>query len=126
MEKTVFFHMNQLGDLLFSLPVLKAAKERGGTKIYSVVKSGLAPLLAASGLTDGFIPKETPFFELIKTLKRESFDKAVLFSESPFSLMSAFAAGIKERAGFETASLSFLLTKKAKRNGVPSIYNNFN
>ena len=85
--------MNQLGDTLFSLPVLKAAKEESGAKIYSLIKSGLAPLLISSGLIDGFIPKELPFFQLIKTLRKESFDKAVLFSESPFSSMSAFAAG---------------------------------
>jgi ADP-heptose:LPS heptosyltransferase len=126
MDKIVFFHMNQLGDTLFSAPILKAAKEESGAKIYSVIKSGLAPLLISSGLIDGFIPKELSFFQLIKALKKESFNKAVLFSESSFSLMSAFAAGIKDRTGFKTASLNFLLTKKAERNGVPSIYNNFN
>ncbi|MDR2191852.1 MAG: glycosyltransferase family 9 protein [Endomicrobium sp.] len=126
MDKIVFFQMNQLGDLLFSLPVLQAAKKRLCAKIYSVVKPSFAPLLISSGLIDGYISKELPFISLIKALRREKFNKAVLFSESPFSLMSAFAAGIKERVGFKTASLNFLLTKKAERKGVPSIYNNFN
>jgi heptosyltransferase-2 len=35
-------------------------------------------------------------------------------------------SGIKNRIGFKTASLSFLLTKKAERFGVPSLYNNIN
>jgi ADP-heptose:LPS heptosyltransferase len=127
MDKIVFFNMNQLGDLLFALPAVKAAKSGGGksAEVFCVVKSALSPLLTASGLIDGFIPKEPSFFNLVKNLKKEAFNKAVLFSESPFSLMSAFAAGIRERIGFETASLSFLLTKKSKRIGVPSIYNNF-
>jgi len=124
MDKIVFFHMNQLGDLLFSLPALKAAKKNSPSKIYSVINPQFAPLLISSGLIDGYISKKQSFFSLVKALKKENFSKAVLFSESPFSLMAAFAAGIKERIGFKTASLSFLLTKKSSRTGVPSIYNN--
>jgi hypothetical protein len=48
-----FFHMNQLDDLLFSLPVLKSAKQELSARIYSVVKSALSPLLTSSGLVDG-------------------------------------------------------------------------
>ncbi|MDR1695511.1 MAG: glycosyltransferase family 9 protein [Endomicrobium sp.] len=124
MDKIVFFHMNQLGDLLFSLPVLKAAENELNAEIYSVVKPGLAPLLTSSGIVNGTISKDLPFFELIKDLKSKKFDKAVLFSESPSSVLSAYFSGIKERAGFGTSSLNFLLTKKSKRTGVPSLFNN--
>jgi heptosyltransferase-2 len=113
--------MNQLGDLLFSLPVLKAAKQELNAKIYSVVKPSLAPLLMSSALADGTIPKDR---NVIKFLRKEKINKAILFSESPSSLLYAYLSGIKNRIGFNTASLSFLLTKKAKRVGVPSLFNN--
>ena len=121
MDKIVFFHMNQLGDLLFSLPVLKAVKQELNSKIYSVVNSNLTPLLASVELVDGIISKNDLS---VKVIKKENFDKAVLFSESPSSLITAFLSGVKERIGFNTASLSFLLTKKAQRFGVPSLFNN--
>ena len=124
MDKIIFFHMNQLGDLLFSLPVLKAAKEESGAEIISVVKPSLAHLLISSGLADKIIPKEKSFFSLIKKLRKEKDAKGILFSESPSSILAAYFSAIKERTGFESASLSFLLTKKAKRNGVPSLANN--
>ncbi|MDR1940727.1 MAG: glycosyltransferase family 9 protein [Endomicrobium sp.] len=106
------------------MPALKAAKRNLDAEIFSVVKPALVPILTASGLIDGFISKDSSFFELVKKLKAAKFNKAVLFSESPFSVMSAYFSGIKELTGFETASLSFLLDKKVKRTGVPSIFNN--
>ncbi|MDR1196249.1 MAG: hypothetical protein LBL00_07230 [Endomicrobium sp.] len=124
MDKIVFIHMNQLGDLLFSLPVLKAAKKESGAKIVSVVKSSLSPLLISSGLADEIIPKEKSFMTRINALKKENSGRAVLFSQSPSSILAAYFSGFKEIIGFKTSSLSFLLTKKAKKNGVPSLANN--
>jgi heptosyltransferase-2 len=72
-------------------------------------------------LVDGVISKDC---KSIKFIIREKFDKAILFSESPSSLISAFISGIKERTGFNTASLSFLLTNKVQRIGPPSLFNN--
>jgi ADP-heptose:LPS heptosyltransferase len=118
--------MNQLGDLLFALPVIKAAKEQSGAQIYCIVKSSLAPILQSSGVIDGFINKNQPFFKLVREIKSYDFHKAVLFSESPSSLLAAYFSQIKERIGFNSASFSFLLTKTTQKNGVPSIFNNNN
>ena len=106
MDKVIFFHMNQLGDLLFSLPVLKAAKKQGSVKVISVVSSSLSPLLTSSGLADEIIPKNMPLLRLIRNVKKEKAGKAVLFSESPGSLFAAYLSKITERIGFESASLS--------------------
>jgi len=116
--------MNQLGDLLFSLPVLKAVRRELNVKVYSVVRSDLAPLLISSNLVDVVVPKEENFIKNIKNISKEKFDKAILFSESPSSLISAYFAKIKVRVGFKTSSLSFFLNKKVKRIGVPSLFNN--
>jgi ADP-heptose:LPS heptosyltransferase len=111
---------------LFSLPVIKAAREEANAQIYSVVPLSLAPILTSSGLVDAVTPKNEKFVKLVRTLKKEKFDKAVLFSESPSSLTAAYFSGAKERIGFKTSLLNFLLTKKVQRTGVPSLFNNRN
>lgn len=120
--------MNQLGDLLFSLPVLEAArKQYPNAVIYSVVRPNLAELLRATGLTDKIFIKEKKFidnFKMIKEIRTENIKNAVLFSESPETLITAFLCVSGKRTGFTTASLSFLLTERAPKKGVPSLYNN--
>jgi ADP-heptose:LPS heptosyltransferase len=116
--------MNQLGDLLFSLPVLDAIRHQTTDEIYSIVKPSLAPLLKATNLVDATFDKDQPFLSLLKELRQHNFDKALLFSESPSSLLAAYFSKIKNTIGFNTASLSFLLKQKVQRTGVPSIINN--
>lgn len=128
MDKIIFFHMNQLGDLLFSLPVLEAAKRQNpDIKIYSVVRKNLAGLLNSTGLADKIFIKEKSLaerFRLIKEIRKENIETAVLFSESPETLITVFLSGIEKRVGFCTAGLKILLTDKAVKTGVPSLSNN--
>jgi ADP-heptose:LPS heptosyltransferase len=118
--------MNQLGDLLFSLPTIKATKDELSAQIYCIVPSSLSSLLIASKLIDGHFSKDDSFLKTLKNIKKENFNKAVLFSESTSSLLIAFFSNIQERFGFETAGLNFLLTKRVIRKGVPSLFNNKN
>ena len=128
MDKIIFFNMNQIGDLLFALPVMKAAKvQYPNAKIYSVIKENLKDLLNSANVADEIFVKGKTFKEkinLINKIKKENIQTAILFSESPESLLTAFCSGIKNRIGFETASLNFLLTKKSQKIGVPSLKNN--
>lgn len=128
MDTVIFFHMNQLGDCIFSLPLLSAArKEWRDKRLVSVARPSLAPLLQASGLVDEVIQRRAGAagtWTLLRALRRARASKAVLFSESPETLMLAAAGGIPERVGFETASLGFFLTRRAGRSGVPSLANN--
>jgi heptosyltransferase-2 len=126
MDKIIFFQMNQLGDLLFSLPILKTVREETDCEIYSVAPKNLAPILISSGLADYVFFKETKFLNLVKKLQKEKFKKAVCFSQSPKSLICAYCCGTKERIGFSGSGFGFLLTKKVKRVGVPSLFNNIN
>lgn len=121
--------MNQLGDLLFSFPVLAGARRQWpGAKLVSVVRPALAPLVSASGLVDAVIERPGSSLgnalRLIAAVRREHAQTAVLFSESPASILAAAGAGIPRRVGFATASLRFLLTETAARTGVPSLENN--
>lgn len=122
--------MNQLGDLMFSLPLLKSARKVWHQeKLYCVIKAELSPLLKATGLVDEVVARNKGLLEklkLISFLRQQQFTKAVLFSESPEVLMLSYAAGIPERIGFQTASMGFLLTDKCERLGVPSMRSNCN
>ena len=128
MDKIIFFHMNQLGDLLFSLPVLKATKQKyPNIKIYCVARKNLAGLLESTKLVDKIFLKVGSLgaeIDLIADIRREKIDTAVMFSESPETLLLAYFSKIKKRVGFKTASLSFLLTDKVQKIGVPSLNNN--
>lgn len=130
-ESTVFFHMNQLGDLMFSLPLIAAMRKQWPNRtLVSVARPALCPLIRATGFVDDVIVRPKAGWKenlrMVHTLREWHFTSAVLFSESPESLMIAAAARIPERIGFDTASLSFLLTKKTGRSGVPSLANNRN
>ena len=120
--------MNQLGDLLFSLPVLKATKQKyPDIKMYCVAKKNLVGLLESTKLIYKIFTKEESIskqIDLIASIRKEKIDTALLFSESPQSLLLAYFSRIKNRIGFKTSSLNFLLTKKVARIGVPSLDNN--
>ncbi len=130
MDKIILFHMNQLGDLLFSLPVLQAIKKQyPGIKLYSVVRPNLAGLLESAKLADKIFIKEKSLLKrirLIREIRKENIKNAVLFSESPETLITAFFSNIQNRTGFKTSSLNFLLTGKVDKTGVPSLKNNAN
>jgi heptosyltransferase-2 len=126
----LFFHMNQLGDLLFSIPAIEALRRRyPANRFISIVPEPLAALLCATGLVDEVIAKPASLsgrLALIHKLRSAGCSAAVLFSESPESLLLARAANIPCRAGFASASLNMLLTDKVSRCGVPSLANNAN
>ena len=128
MDKIIFFHMNQLGDLLFSLPVLKATRQKyPNVKIYCVARKNLANLLESTKLVDKIFFKVGTLgseIDLNSDIIIEKIDTAVLFSESPETLLLAYFSKIKNRIGFKTASLKFLLTEKVEKIGVPSLNNN--
>ncbi len=52
------------------------------------------------------------FWSYVKLLKAQNYDKAYVLKRSFSSAFLAFAAGIKERIGFDTEMRGFLLTKK--------------
>lgn len=59
------------------------------------------------------VEKKT-FWTYVKLLKEKNYDKAYVLKRSFSSAFLAFAAGIKERIGFDTEGRSLLLTKRVK------------
>jgi ADP-heptose:LPS heptosyltransferase len=97
---------------------LQAIKEQyPGIKLYSVVRPNLAGLLESAKLADKIFIKEKSLLKrirLIGDIKKENIKNAVLFSESPETLITAFFSNIKNRTGFKTSSLNFLLLAEFK------------
>ena len=56
--------------------------------------------------------KKKTFWSYAKLLRKEKYDKAYVLKRSLSSAFLAFAAGIKNRIGFDTEGRGFLLTKK--------------
>lgn len=121
--KVVAFHQNQLGDLLFSLPALKALKDQNAV-ISSVTRPNLAGLLKETSLVDEIIIKEKRGglfnrLRLIRQLRQQKFEIGLFFSCSEGSLILGYLGGIKERIGFVGRG-DFLLTKKVEKQGASS------
>src|SRR4028119_1292957 len=92
------FHLNGLGDLLFTLPALLALRESfPGANICAVVRPGLASLLRDSPLVDeillrpqGGLSKQTT---LMLQLRARHIDLVVAFSQSRITTMLAWSTG---------------------------------
>ena len=76
-KKICIIHLNQIGDLVFSLPLLKALRENfPDASIHSVVKPNLKELLIDSPYVDSITPREsgiTAKLELLKTIRKNSY-----------------------------------------------------
>ena len=120
------FHLNGLGDLLFTLPALHAIREGfPGAKISAVVRPALAPLLNDSPLVDevllrpkGGLSKQT---SLLLQLRARHIDLAVCFSQSRNTTMLAWSSGAATRVGFGAARMEALLTHRVPKEGPPTI-----
>jgi heptosyltransferase-2 len=122
--------MDQLGDLLFSLPALSALRQTfpdSSGRLVSVVRPPLAPLLESTGLVDSVLPREKGWGErrkLLRALRQERFDVAVCFSQSRECLLLPWAARVPRRIGFAGAHFARLLTERVSLEGPPSLAGN--
>jgi heptosyltransferase I len=120
------FHLNGLGDLLFTLPALLALRESfPGANICAVVRPTLASLLRDSPLVDeillrpqGGLSQQTT---LMLQLRARHIDLVVAFSQSRVTTMLAWSTGAATRAGFASARLEALLTHRVPKDGPPTI-----
>jgi ADP-heptose:LPS heptosyltransferase len=124
-ERIACFHLNQLGDLLFSLPALYALRQRFTVAhITSVARPAHRDILLLSGLADEVL--ERPYhplsakISLALNLRKRRLDLAVLFSTSAESAILAGLARPREKAGFQGRGLAY----RAEKIGAPSIANN--
>jgi ADP-heptose:LPS heptosyltransferase len=127
-KKICILHLNQIGDLVFSLPLLKALRDQfPQAVIHSIVKPYLAELLKDSPYVDKISFRESGFaakLRLLKELRKNNYDLLISLSRSEECLgMASFSnAGIK--AGFPTFPWKPFFNVKETIAGHNSWYNN--
>lgn len=127
--KIVCFHLNQVGDLVFSLPALKNLRDCfPQAAMTSVVRPGLVDLVRCSGLVDNVLVRPYGIgvhkLALARSLRASRFDLAVVFSQSAASVLLAYLSGAPRRTGFSGSSFGWMLTDRVAFQHPPSTVNN--
>lgn len=121
-------HLNQIGDLVFSLPLLKALRDRyPEAEVHSVLKPYLKDLLSGSPFVNEMIARQggvRETFRLVGTLRHNRYDLIICLarSEEAFILTALSKARIK--AGFVRLPFDMCLDVKEQVLGHNSWYNN--
>lgn len=126
--KICVIHLNQIGDLCFSLPLLKSLRDNfPQASIHSVVRPYLEGLLADSPYVDKIILRKEgnlARFGLIWTLLRGHYDLLITLPRSEEALLLAGLSGAGLKAGFAHSPWDLGLTVKEVIQGHNSWINN--
>jgi ADP-heptose:LPS heptosyltransferase len=127
-RKICIIHLNQIGDLVFSLPLLKSLKDNfPDAAIHSVVRPFLQDLLAESPWVDRILLRVSSLkakLELLKEIRRSQYDLLICLGRSEESLMLTLLSGAKLKAGFANFFWDWGLDLKENIEGHNSWYNN--
>lgn len=127
-RKICVIHLNQIGDLVFSLPLLNALRENyPDASIHSVVKPYLQELLVGSPYVDLVIPRKSGLAakrELLKNIRKNNYDLLVSLARSEECLMLTAFSNAKIKAGFSHFPWDLCLDIKENIEGHNSWYNN--
>ena len=127
-KKICVIHLNQIGDLVFSLPLLKTLRENyPEAQIHSIIRPYLTELFAFIPYVDKVIPRKSGFINSLKLLgeiRSNCYDLLVSLSDSSgCMLLTAFSkAGYK--AGFASFPWDLALDIREKIEGHHSWRNN--
>jgi lipopolysaccharide heptosyltransferase II len=124
-RQILVFHLNQIGDLVFTLPALKALREAfPDARITSVLRPHLSALVSHSGFVDRIVHrtggKPWSAVSLGLQLRRLRPDLAVAFSQSATMTLCAWLSGARHRVGYVDSDLSRLLNHRIQVRGIPS------
>ncbi len=121
-------HLNQIGDLVFSLPLLKALRENfPEARIHSVVKPHLRGLLADSPYVDCIrerLPGYGAALQLVRDMRTSRYDLLISLPRSEESLIIAALSGAGLKAGFAHFPWDLTLDIKETVEGHNSWFNN--
>jgi ADP-heptose:LPS heptosyltransferase len=127
-KKICILHLNQIGDLIFSLPLLKALRNNyPAASIHSLVKPYLQELLVDSPFIDMVIPRKsglTAKFKLLKNIRKNNYDLMISLARSEECLILTALSRAKIKAGFSHFPWDLCLNIKENIEGHNSWYNN--
>ena len=103
-NRICIFHLNQIGDLIFSLPLLKALRDAfPGAVIHSVVKPYLEELLSCTSYADEIMLRAggtAAKVKLFRTIRNNQYDLVISLSRSQECLALAALSGARVKTGF--------------------------
>ena len=122
-------HLNQIGDLLFSLPALKCIRDYSSdVRLTTMVRANCVPLMQLTELADEIIIRVKGQGAEKRQLRREirnrGFDKAITFSRSVDCLSLVRATKAPTRAGFYRFGVGLALNAAIPLRVPPSTENN--
>lgn len=122
-------HLNQIGDLLFSLPALRCMRDSSpSVRITAVVRDYCVPLVQMTELVDDVIVRSrgqgSEKLRLRRELRHRGFDLAVTFSRSLDCMLLARSTHAPVRAGFYRLGAQLALNKTVPMQVPPSTSNN--
>jgi len=103
-RKICIIHLNQIGDLVFSLPLVKTLKDNlPNSSIHSIIKPSLQELLLDSPFVDRILLRENSLnekFELLKKIRHNRYDLLICLGRSEESLLLSSLSNAKLKVGF--------------------------
>lgn len=104
LNKIGIIHLNQIGDLAFSLPLLLALKQsHPHASIHSIIRPYLAELLADSPWVDQIILRKNGIREkirLLREIRNQKYDLLISLAASEESLFLSMLSHARTRIGF--------------------------
>jgi ADP-heptose:LPS heptosyltransferase len=127
-KKIAIIHLNQIGDLVFSLPLLRALRENfPEATIHSILRPYLEELLEGSPFVDQLISRKSGWkdrLRLLRKLRENRYDLVITLSHSVECLLLTTLSGAKVKVGFSNFPWDVGLHIKEKVEGHHGWYNN--
>jgi ADP-heptose:LPS heptosyltransferase len=127
-SKIGVIHLNQIGDLLFSLPLLKALRDAfPNAVIHSILRRNLIDLLSGSPYVDSIVVRGKTLsdtFQLLRNIRKEHYDLLITLSSSEACLTLTALSKANTKAGFSHFPLDLFLDIKEHIEGHNSWLNN--
>ena len=127
-KKICVIHLNQVGDLVFSLPLLKALRENyPDSEIHSIVKPYLQELITDFPCVDQIIIRNSGLKERLKLLRRvrqNGYDLLISLSDSEECLFLTALSKARIKVGFSHFPWDFSLDIRERVEGHHGWYNN--
>ena len=128
LAKIGVIHLNQIGDLVFSLPLLKALRDAyPKAVIHSILRHNLVDLLADSPYVDSILVRGKTLaatFQLLRNIRQEYYDLLITLSTSEACLTLTAFSKANTKAGFSHFPLDLFLDIKEHIEGHNSWLNN--
>ncbi len=127
----VVFHLNQIGDFIFSLPLLANLRHAyPRARIVSVLRPHLREVWEMSGLADEYLVRDrrgriSGLLQLLRALRKRSPDLCVVQPQNLEPALLARLSGAPLRVGFRIGWWDrFSLTRIVPKDSPPSVPNN--